>query len=218
MSSRFYEEITFAILMLSIDLYRVLGFLALQNVVAPLCGTGRAWPSGFVPTLDRGNGIEYVDASPVTFPLAKADGNVRYYLQLQAARKLDVAADSAVLSFEFWMNTELQHGAIPRAMYSVPPDTTPVRVTLDDTAHLSWIATSSHPWGQREQDAGSSVSESMFIHAPLNELARFVSSKRAVIQIRGRSLVVNESQLAAWWTIVRWAWCTSERPKAVPAT
>jgi hypothetical protein len=82
------------------------------------------------------------------------------------------AADSAKLTFEFWMDPELQRGAIARAMHSVP-DTIGVRVTLADSTHLSWLVVAKRQRCEREQSAAASMSESMFVEAPPVQLARF---------------------------------------------
>jgi hypothetical protein len=179
---------------------------------AAICGTNATWSPSFAASYDTLSGTKYAMPSAIAFPLTKADANVRYNLQLQAAQTAHAGADSAVLSFQFWMNTESRPGAISRGMYSDLPDSSLLRVAVDSSAPFVWVATSMHPWGEREHDAVSSVSQSIFIHAPPAELARTVSGATAVVEIRGRRLVVNAAQLAAWKEIVRWAWCPSERP------
>lgn len=198
--------------MRGIPLLLALQLLALPGPGTPICGSSRPWPPAFAAFYDSLSDVAYAKPSAVAFPRTRADGNVAYNMKLEASHPHRTSADSAHVEFEFWMHTALERGAIARAMYSIP-DTVPVRVTLDDSTRMAWLVVTRRPWGQREQSAAASVSESMFIEAPPAQLARLVSASSASIQLRGRRLAVNEAQLADWRAVVRWAWCPAERPE-----
>jgi hypothetical protein len=189
--------------------------LALQlpappHAATPICGTATPWPPSFSAQYDSVSDVAYATPSTVTFPMAKADGNVQYNMQMLASHPHRTSADSARVELRFWMHTLLEPGAIARAIISVP-DTVAVRVTLPDSTKLAWLVIAKRPWGQREQSAVSSVTEDMFVQAPPDGLARFVSAPGAALDIRGRHLHLNADQLAEWRGIVRWAWCPDER-------
>lgn len=196
--------------MVGIPFLFALQFLAGAGPATPICGAPKSSPS-FTASYDSANDVAYVTPSTVVFPMSKADGNVQYNMQLLASHAHRTSADSAHVELVFWMHTLLEHGAISRAIYSIP-DTVALRITLPDSGKLAWLVVARRPWGQREQSAVSSISESMFVQAPPDELARLVSASGANVDLRGRHLRLTAAQLAEWRRIVRWAWCPAERP------
>lgn len=202
--------------MCSIPLLLALQLLAFPGPGTPICGSARPWPASFAAFYDSLNDVAYAKPSSIAFARTRADGNVGFNMKLAASHPHRASTDSAHVEFEFWMHTALEPGAIARAMYSIP-DTVPLRVTLDDSTRMAWLVVTRRPWGQREQSAASSVSESMFIQAPAAQLAKLVSASSASMQLRGRRLLVNEAQLADWRAIARWAWCPAERPEPRPS-
>jgi hypothetical protein len=193
-----------------IPLVFVLQLLASRGPATPICGTTTPWPPSFAASYDSVSDVAYATPSTVTFPMTKPDGNVQYNMQMLASHSHRTSTDSARVELRFWMHTLLEPGAISRAIVSVP-DTVAVRVTLPDSTKLAWLVIAKRPWGQREQSAVSSVTEDMFVQAPPDGLARFVSASGAVLDIRGRHLHLSAHQLAEWRGIVRWAWCPDER-------
>jgi hypothetical protein len=195
-----------------------LQLFAAPGPATPICGTGAAWPSSFAAAYDSATDVAYATPSTVIFPMTERDGNVQYNMQLAASHPHRTSSDSSRVELSFWMHTLLEPGAIARAIISVP-DTVAVRITLPDSTKLAWLVVAKRPWGQREQSAVSSITESMFVQAPPGELARFVSAPGAALDIRGRHLHLTAAQLAQWKSIVRWAWCPAERPQsAAPPT
>ena len=201
----------------AIALLFALQLLVSPGPAAPICGTGAPWPPSFAALYDSVSDVAYATPSTVTFPNTKADGNVLYNMQMLASHSHRTSADSARVELRFWMQTLLAPGSIARAIISVP-DTVAVRITLPDSTKLVWLVVARRPWGQREQSAVSSVTEDMFVQAPPDGLARFVSAPGAALDIRGRHLQLNADQLAEWRGIVRWAWCPAERHQPAAPT
>lgn len=196
----------------------IAALLALQLTAAPaatppLCGRPEAWPASFHAFYDSLTDVAYASPSSIAFAKTKADGNVRFYMQLQASHAHRTSPDSAHLDLEFWMNTDLERGAIARAMYSVP-DSAALRVTLDDSTRMVWLVVARRAFGERTQDPAASVSESMSVEAPAAGLARLLGAAGAGIELRGRTLHVTFAQLDGWRAVARWAWCPAERPDA----
>jgi hypothetical protein len=194
----------------TIPLLFILQLPAFRSPASPICGTASPWPSSFAALYDSASDVAYAMPSTVAFPMTSADGNVQYNMQMLASHPHRTSTDSARVELRFWMHTLLEPGAIARAIISVP-DTVAVRITLPDSARLAWLVIAKRPWGQREQSAVSSVTEDMFVQAPPDGLARFVSALGAALDIRGRHLQLSAEQLAEWRGVVRWAWCPDER-------